>query len=488
MRKRVGAAYALLIGVLGTGLVGWHVAAPASQDADSTVTAGSLPAAAKAPWGASGTKAPMPDASSLSSAVTQALAGHTGEYSVSVVDVATGKKLVDHDASHLGAPASSLKLLTGSAALATLGHDARFDTTAVLDGHEVWLTGGGDVLLGDGESKDDEVNGHAGLGTLAEETVAALKKQGITGQVKVGLDSSLFPGPGLNSNWASDLVTTNNITEVQTPAMYAGRANSDHHSAVVRNPASEARSTFLSRLQEAASTSGLDVDFVQGETWAGASDDAADSDSSATDGPSNPAKDAAASGDAASEAPSGKVIAKVSSSTVIQQLEYMENNSDNYLAEVYGRLVATKSGGKGTISGATSAVTNAVKKLGVDVTGLDMRDTSGLAATNQVSPATLAQLLAVTQTSSNADLRDLAPLLPVSGVSGTLSGRLTGTEAKGLVRAKTGTLADVISLSGFVTTKDGRLLSFSVMSSGVEGAQSDARAATDAVAEALLKG
>jgi D-alanyl-D-alanine carboxypeptidase/D-alanyl-D-alanine-endopeptidase (penicillin-binding protein 4) len=230
------------------------------------------------------------------------------------------------------------------------------------------------------------------------------------------------------------------------------------------------------------------VDFVQGETWAGASDDAADSDSSATDGPSNPAKDAAASGDAASEAPSGKVIAKVSSSTVIQQLEYMENNSDNYLAEVYGRLVATKSGGKGTISGATSAVTNAVKKLGVDVTGLDMRDTSGLAATNQVSPATLAQLLAVTQTSSNADLRDLAPLLPVSGVSGTLSGRLTGTEAKGLVRAKTGTLADVISLSGFVTTKDGRLLSFSVMSSGVEGAQSDARAATDAVAEALLKG
>jgi D-alanyl-D-alanine carboxypeptidase/D-alanyl-D-alanine-endopeptidase (penicillin-binding protein 4) len=73
-------------------------------------------------------------------------------------------------------------------------------------------------------------------------------------------------------------------------------------------------------------------------------------------------------------------------------------------------------------------------------------------------------------------------------VSGTLSGRLTGTEAKGLVRAKTGTLADVISLSGFVTTQDGRLLSFSVMSSGVEGAQADARAATDAVAEALLKG
>jgi D-alanyl-D-alanine carboxypeptidase/D-alanyl-D-alanine-endopeptidase (penicillin-binding protein 4) len=401
----------------------------------------------------------VPDAASLDSAVTNALEGHVGTYSVSVVDVATGKTLMDQDGTDAGVPASSLKLLTGAAALATLGHDARFETSAVLDGDEVWLVGGGDALLGAGDSDDSAVNGRAGLGTLAEKTVAALQKHGVTGQVTVGLDSSLFPGEGLNPEWAPDLVTTNNITEVQTPAMYAGRQDASHYSAVVRNPAAAARSTFVSRLQEAATADGADLSFVAGGQRAG--DDGEDT-------------------------TNGDTLAKVSSATVIQQLEYMENHSDNYLAEVYGRLVAVDSGAEGDIDGATSSVAAAVEDLGVDVTGLDMKDTSGLAATNQVSPSTLAQLLAVTQTSPDANLRDLAQLLPVAGVSGTLANRLSDWDTLGLVRAKTGTLADVISLSGFVTTEQGRLLSFSVMSSGVTGAQADARAATDAVAQALL--
>ncbi|WP_291277911.1 D-alanyl-D-alanine carboxypeptidase/D-alanyl-D-alanine-endopeptidase [Galactobacter sp.] len=395
------------------------------------------------------------------SAVTSALAGRPGTYSVSVVDVATGETLVDQNGAEAGVPASSLKLLTGTAALSTLGQDARFDTSAVLDGDDVWLVGGGDVMLGAGESDDSVVNGHAGLGTLAQKTVAALERQGVTGQINVGLDSTLFPGPGLNPDWADDLVTTNNITEVQTPAMYAGRANADNHSEVVRNPASVARQTFVTRLQEAADTKGLDMTFLLGETRDGA------------DG---------------TEGASGDTVAKVSSATVMQQLEYMENHSDNYLAETFGRLVAVESGQTGDIEGATSSVSAAVEELGVDTTGLDMHDTSGLAATNQVSPSTLAQLLAVTQTSANANLRDLAGLLPAAGASGTLSNRLAGWDTKGLIRAKTGTLADVISLSGFVTTRDGRLLSFSVMSSHVTGVQDGARAATDAVAEALLEG
>lgn len=458
MRKPIGIACGAVACLVTAGLVAWHVAAPATHDAGQQESVAPLPSDARTPWGASGADAPLPDADDLDSAVTEALEAGPGTYRVSVVDVVTGKELVDQDGTQAGTPASSLKLLTGAAALATLGHGTRFDTTAVLDGEDLWLTGRGDTLLGAGESDPDTINGHAGLGTLAEKTVKALKKQGTSGSVKVGVDSSLFPGPGLNPDWEADLVETNNITEVQTPAMYAGRADAAPQSAVVRNPASAALSTYVQRLEEAASREGLDVDFSRG-------------------------------GDRGDEGASeGKTIAKVSSATVLQQLEFMENNSDNYLAETFGRLVAVEGGGTGDIEGATAAVSEAVKDLGVDTTGLDMHDTSGLAATNQVSPATLAQLLAVSQTSPNPDLRELAPLLPTAGVSGTLVQRLGGPESRGLVRAKTGTLADVISLSGFVTTEKGRLLSFSVMASDLDKALAEARAAEDAVAEALLKG
>ncbi|HEY6953456.1 MAG TPA: D-alanyl-D-alanine carboxypeptidase, partial [Bacteroidota bacterium] len=53
--------------------------------------------------------------------------------------------------------------------------------------------------------------------------------------------------------------------------------------------------------------------------------------------------------------------------------------------------------------------------------------------------------------------------LPVAGVDGTLQYRMAGTAAAGNLRAKTGTLSGVSTISGYVTTRDGELLAFSVM-------------------------
>ena len=53
--------------------------------------------------------------------------------------------------------------------------------------------------------------------------------------------------------------------------------------------------------------------------------------------------------------------------------------------------------------------------------------------------------------------------LPIAGVDGTLRNRMKGTAAEHSVRAKTGTIGNVNTLSGYVTTAAGERLAFSLM-------------------------
>ena len=93
--------------------------------------------------------------------------------------------------------------------------------------------------------------------------------------------------------------------------------------------------------------------------------------------------------------------------------------------------------------------------------GLRVRDGSGLSRHNVVSPETLVRVLDAMRRSPHfAVFRDA---LPIAGVDGTIASRMRGTAAAANVRAKTGTLDMVRSLSGYVTTADGRLLLFSIL-------------------------
>lgn len=438
------------------GAVTWHVLTPAPAP-PAVPQPSALPSPAANPFVGLGDDAPLPDAKSLTSQIAKIVDAEHGTYHVAVEDVLSKQRLVDLGAAKAGTPASSLKLLTGAAALATFEHTRRFPTTATLDSSgRLRLVGGGDSLLGAGESKPDSIAGHGGIASLAADAVLALKESGdVQETYKVYVDGTLFKGAALNPDWAPDLVTTNNITDVQTPALNAGRAGSSHSNPVVRQPATEALAAFVNALNLQGKLQGLSVTFV-------------------------------ASGEAGRDAQATE-LARVESATLLEQLSYMEEVSDNFMAETFGRLVAIERGATGSFQDATAQIRAAVKELGVDVTGLNMVDASGLAATNKVSPATLASLLALTATSERADLRELASLLPVSGSTGTLSGRLTSEQAKGLIRAKTGTLAAVVSLSGYATTADGRLLSFSVMASDVKGAIAEARLVSDRIAASLLR-
>jgi D-alanyl-D-alanine carboxypeptidase/D-alanyl-D-alanine-endopeptidase (penicillin-binding protein 4) len=93
--------------------------------------------------------------------------------------------------------------------------------------------------------------------------------------------------------------------------------------------------------------------------------------------------------------------------------------------------------------------------------GFVVRDGSGLSRHDVTTPETIIRVLDAMRRAPTFEL--FRASLPVAGVDGTIANRMKGTPAQGNVHAKTGTLDMVRSLSGYVTTADGRLLLFSVL-------------------------
>jgi D-alanyl-D-alanine carboxypeptidase/D-alanyl-D-alanine-endopeptidase (penicillin-binding protein 4) len=77
--------------------------------------------------------------------------------------------------------------------------------------------------------------------------------------------------------------------------------------------------------------------------------------------------------------------------------------------------------------------------------------------------------------------------LAVAGSDGTLKSRLKDLPRERMVRAKTGTLRDVIALSGYVLGDPGRSVAFSFLANGIAGRRGDAKKLADAIVRALAE-
>jgi D-alanyl-D-alanine carboxypeptidase/D-alanyl-D-alanine-endopeptidase (penicillin-binding protein 4) len=114
--------------------------------------------------------------------------------------------------------------------------------------------------------------------------------------------------------------------------------------------------------------------------------------------------------------------------------------------------------------------------LGVSPDGYRVRDGSGLSRNDYLSANALVETLAAAW--ARPDLRTpLLAALPATGRPGTFSRRLADTPAAGRVQAKTGSMANVRSLAGYVTTAAGEPVVFAFISNGfdVPGSEIDAR-------------
>lgn len=184
--------------------------------------------------------------------------------------------------------------------------------------------------------------------------------------------------------------------------------------------------------------------------------------------------------------------------------------SDNLRAEELLATLAHRPQGNGTLGGALARERAFLRQLGVDLTGVQLADGSGLSRENHLTARALGQLLAVmhdlpyplpgktalpsplyrqrgnafVEMLSQAGTGENRPLH--DGRGGTLALRLKNSGLD--VRAKTGTLPGVSALAGYVTASSGQTLAFVILMNGPETAPIlTMRAVQDQVVQAIAQ-
>ena len=104
-------------------------------------------------------------------------------------------------------------------------------------------------------------------------------------------------------------------------------------------------------------------------------------------------------------------------------------------------------------------------EAGIDSEKIKLNDGCGLSRENLITPRFQTSLLQFLSTRPYFNL--FLNTLAVSGTDGTLKNRLSAMQVRGSIHAKTGTLNGVTTLSGYITTKSGRNLVFSIFANHV---------------------
>ena len=157
--------------------------------------------------------------------------------------------------------------------------------------------------------------------------------------------------------------------------------------------------------------------------------------------------------------------------------------SDNLITEITLKTLGKEVRGEGTTAVGVQVLREFLQSAGLEMGAVHIVDGSGLSRINGVSAENFVRLLEYMHRSPHAEaFRDS---LPVYGVDGTLRNRLRGTPVQGNGYAKTGSLNRVSSLSGYLRTKSGRWLAFSIIMNAYNAAGSDARALQDKLVQIL---
>ena len=177
-----------------------------------------------------------------------------------------------------------------------------------------------------------------------------------------------------------------------------------------------------------------------------------------------------------------RLVASQSSPRMIEILRVINKHSQNFFAEQVLKTLGAIFEDEGSFDEGSDVVRDFLESLNVSAWGLRIEDGSGLSRYDSVTARTTAELLVAM--ADHERFGDYYESLLIAGEDGDPR-RLDAPAARGNVHSKTGTLRGVSALSGYVTTRDGELLAFSVISNNLPRGKGGAIALEDAVAERL---
>ncbi|MBX3250818.1 MAG: D-alanyl-D-alanine carboxypeptidase/D-alanyl-D-alanine-endopeptidase [Myxococcales bacterium] len=183
------------------------------------------------------------------------------------------------------------------------------------------------------------------------------------------------------------------------------------------------------------------------------------------------------------------LLASHESAPLAQLLHPVGKQSDNFYAEMILKVLGAERARPGTSARGVEVCQEVLERAGVPRGAATQVNGSGLFDGNLIAPRHLVKLLEYVYQQPGVRAEYLAHLA-IGGADGTLSRRLRDLPRAGIVRAKTGTLNDAISLSGYVLGPPGeggreRVVTFSFLANGIRGRQGAARQLADEIVRAV---
>jgi D-alanyl-D-alanine carboxypeptidase/D-alanyl-D-alanine-endopeptidase (penicillin-binding protein 4) len=421
--------------------------------------------------------------------------------------------LYARDAGKLAMPASNMKLVTLAVAADRLGWSFEYDTRLEAVGSITDGTLDGDLIVVGGG--DPSITGQDwGQAPLFSEWADALTQAGIrrvNGRL-IG-DDRLFDRDGLGAGWSWDYLTAsyaapssalsyneNAIVIRVSPGAAAGaRATVETaplgHGLTIQNDVTTGAADSTPHL-DLARPLGQTTLTITGSIPAGAKPivrGAAVADPTrffveglrlaladrgiAVQGGTCTIEDA-------SPAPGSttpRVIATRSSAPLSSLAGYFLKVSQNFYADMLLKTIGRASGGPGSVVQGVASVRETIGRWGIAPDEIVMNDGSGLSRYDYLTADAIVGVLR--HVWQDERLRGpFVAALPVAGRDGTLDTRMRGTILDDRVEAKTGTLANVRSLSGYLETTTGKHLVFAILVNNFTAPASQ----IDAVVEKLL--
>ncbi len=420
---------------------------------------------------------------------------------VCILDHESGEVLGSYNAERAMTPASNMKLLSSGAALMVLGADFVFRTELVRIGDKIVVRAGGDPALADPEVLD-ETEPKLTVNDVFDVLAGAVKKEGMASVTEVVVDDRVFDREFLHPEWPSRNLMMPHSAEVAGLNFYANVMAvfpKPSREGVGRPPAfslepsipwmpieNKARTVGTGQNSPWLSREPKDNRFVlRGDVRQALQDGIRVpvhntpelfglvlaqhlNEKGIQVGAEVRSREERPVGvrmaESAEDLTGGKVIAVVTT-PMSQVLERCNADSMNLYAEALLKRAGhevTKE--PGSWANGTAVVRMMLtEKLGAEyASGTTITDGSGISRSNAVAPATFARWLSVV--AADRKLRDLYTESMARPGSGTLRKRFQGVKLTNDLRAKSGFIDGVRSLSGYVVdSKTGRRVCFSVM-------------------------